>query len=203
MARRMAAATAASSSAGRSIVGTARIYSAGTFPARRGTTCLAPARSRTHAQYTHRAFEDSPAGDDADEKITAGQRRRAPSGTDLHPDARDERFEAGKRDALGGETVVARGGANGGPTRHERKTSSPSGVAVKPNRLLSLTAAVLILPGIAGGRQGPVHPRPASSRNAVLVRQQGFGRRSAYGLRSDYLAQMTCSTEEFAIPRRA
>ena len=34
------------------------------------------------------------------------------------------------------------------------------------------------------------------------VRAADLGRRLAYGLCSDYLAQMTCSAEEFAIPSR-
>ena len=45
----------------------------------------------------------------------------------------------------------------------------------------------------------PAHARKMSGRSE----SRAFGCKSAYGLRTDYLAQMTCSAEEFAIPRRA
>ena len=159
-------------------------------------------------EHAERALENTPSIDDADKKIAGEQRDGAPLRADPLPDLRREDLEAGRHDALGSETVVISDGANRSPESHGGRIQRRARFRSRPNRRaerapFSLTAAVLILPGIAGGRQGHVHPRPASGRNAVLVRQQGFGRRSAYGLRSDYLAQMTCSAEEFAIPCRA
>ena len=50
--------------------------------------------------------------------LSAEQGNRAPFGADLRPDFRDERFEAGERDALGGQAVETRRNLRDSPIWH-------------------------------------------------------------------------------------
>ena len=81
--------------------------------------------------------------------------------------------------------------------------------AFREELLPGLERTALALGGGRGRRwRGCGGSRPCDKSRSRLWQRifqpsPGFGRRSAYGLRFDYLAQMTCSAEEFAIPRRA